>query len=73
MKINWNYPTLMWVGENSSKDISKALKQLEISNPLFVTDKDLINMEMTNKILLNLSKVLGERLRRTNLELAKPN
>mgnify|MGYP003313085425 FL=1 len=56
MKINWNYPTLMWVGENSSKDISKALKQLEISNPLFVTDKDLINMEMTNKILLNLKK-----------------
>ena len=46
----------MWVGENSSKDISKALKQLEISNPLFVTDKDLINMEMTNKILLNLKK-----------------
>ena len=56
MKINWNYPTLMWVGENSSKDISKALKQLEISNPLFVTDKDLINLEMTNKILLNLKK-----------------
>ena len=56
MKVNWNYPTLMWVGENSSKDISKALKQLEISNPLFVTDKDLINLEMTNKILLNLKK-----------------
>ena len=56
MKINWNYPTLMWVGENTSKDISKALKQLEISNPLFVTDKDLINLEMTNKILLNLKK-----------------
>ncbi len=56
MKINWNYPTLMWVGENTSKDISKACKQLKISNPLFVTDKDLINLEMTNKILLNLKK-----------------
>ena len=45
MKTNWNYPTLMWVGENRSGDISEACKQLEISNPLFVTDKDLINLE----------------------------
>ena len=29
--------------------------------------------ELGNKILINLSRVLGERLRRTNLELAKPN
>ena len=56
MKINWNYPTSMWVGENRVEDISKACKQLEISNPLFVTDKDLINLDMTNKILLNLKK-----------------
>ena len=56
MKTNWNYPTLMWVGENRSGDISEACKQLEISNPLFVTDKDLINLDMTNKIILNLKK-----------------
>ena len=29
--------------------------------------------ELGNKILLNLSRVLGERLRRTNQELAKTN
>ena len=29
--------------------------------------------ELGNKILINLSRVLGERLRRTNQELAKPN
>ena len=29
--------------------------------------------ELGNKILLNLSRVLGERLRRTNQELAKPS
>ena len=29
--------------------------------------------DLGNKILLNLSRVLGERLRRTNQELAKPN
>ena len=54
MKINWNYPTLMWVGENRSEDIIEACKQLEILNPLFVTDKDLINLDFTNKIILNL-------------------
>ena len=56
MKINWNYPTSMWVGENRVEEVSKACKQLRISNPLFVTDKDLIKLDMTNKILLNLKK-----------------
>ena len=56
MKINWNYPTSMWVGENRVEDVSKACKQLGISNPLFVTDKDLIKLDMTNKILINLKK-----------------
>ncbi len=56
MKINWNYPTSIWVGENRVEDVSKACKQLGISNPLFVTDKDLIKLDMTNKILLNLKK-----------------
>ena len=56
MKINWNYPTSMWVGENRVEDVSEACKQLGISNPLFVTDKDLINLDMTNKILINLKK-----------------
>ena len=59
MKINWNYPTSMWVGENRVEDASKACKQLGISNPLFVTDKDLINLDMTNKILINLKKELN--------------
>ncbi len=60
MKINWNYPTSMWVGENRVEDISKACKQLGISNPLFVTDKDLINLDMTNKILINLNKEFND-------------
>ena len=46
MKINWNYPTSMWVGENRVEDASKACKQLGISNPLFVTDKDLIKLDV---------------------------
>ena len=51
MKTNWNYPTTIWVGENRIKDLSQACKNLKISNPLFVTDKDLINSNMVQEIL----------------------
>ena len=56
MKINWNYPTSVWVGENRIKDLSQACKNLKISCPLFVTDKDLINLDMTKNIILELKK-----------------
>jgi len=56
MKINWNYPTSVWVGENRIKDLSEACKNLNISKPLFVTDKDLINLDMTKKIILEIKK-----------------
>ncbi len=56
MKINWNYPTSVWVGENRIKDLSQACKNLKISSPLFVTDKDLINLDMTKNIILDLKK-----------------
>ena len=51
MKTNWNYPTSVWVGEDRIKDLSEACKNLKISSPLFVTDKDLINLEMTKTII----------------------
>ena len=54
MKINWNYPTSIWVGENRVKDLSEACKNLSISKPLFVTDKDLINLEMVKNIISDL-------------------
>jgi len=56
MKINWNYPTSVWVGENRIKDLSQACKNLKISSPLFVTDKDLINLDMTKNVILELKK-----------------
>ena len=56
MKINWNYPTSVWVGENRIKDLPEACKNLRISSPLFVTDKDLINLDMTKNIILELKK-----------------
>ena len=56
MGINWNYPTNMWIGENRIEDLSLACKELDISNPLFVTDKDLINLDIIKKIILRLKK-----------------
>ena len=56
MKTNWNYPTNIWVGENRIQDLSQACKNLNIDKPLFVTDKDLINLDMIKLILRNLKK-----------------
>ena len=56
MTINWNYPTSVWVGENRIKDLSQACIDLGIANPLFVTDKDLINLDMVKNICLDLKK-----------------
>ena len=53
-KFNWNYPTTMWVGENSIKDISLACKKLSIEKPLLVTDNNLANSEIVKKALKNL-------------------
>ena len=56
MKTNWNYPTNIWVGENRIQDLSQACKNLNIDKPLFVTDKDLINLKMVKEIISNLKK-----------------
>lgn len=58
MKANWNYPTTIWVGENRCKDLNTACENLRIINPLFVTDKDLINLPMVKSIILHLKKKL---------------
>ena len=59
MKTNWNYPTSVWIGENRIKDLSEACKNLNISSPLFVTDKDLVNLDITKNIILELKKKIG--------------
>ena len=57
MKFNWNYPTNVWIGENRISDLSKACNILNITKPLFVTDKDLINLQFIKKIISeNLTK-----------------
>ena len=61
MKSNWNYPTTVWTGENRVEDIAEACLISKIKNPLFVTDKDLITLPMTNKIIDNLIKVFKDK------------
>ena len=56
MSVNWNYPTTMWIGEKRIEDLSLACKELGISKPLFVTDKDLINLDIIKNIILSLKK-----------------
>ena len=56
MNSNWNYPTTVWVGENRIKDLSLACKNLKISSPLLVTDKDLVNLDMVKNVILELNK-----------------
>tara|TARA_A100001015_G_scaffold290931_1_gene364528 strand:+ start:1631 stop:2788 length:1158 start_codon:yes stop_codon:yes gene_type:complete len=56
MKSNWNYPTTVWVGENRVSDLSEACKNLSIKRPLFVTDKDLINLSFVKNIIYLNSK-----------------
>ena len=51
MKSNWNYPTTVWVGENRINDLSDACKNLDIIKPLFVTDKDLVNLPFIKNII----------------------
>ena len=51
MKFNWNYPTTVWVGQDRIKDLLEACINLKISEPLFVTDKDLINLPFIKKII----------------------
>ncbi len=54
MKANWNYPTTIWMGENRIEDLPQACKDLKIKNPLFVTDKDLIILNIVQEILKKL-------------------
>lgn len=56
MKSNWNYPTTVWVGENRVSDLSEACKNLNIKKPMFVTDKDLVNLDFVKNIISSNSK-----------------
>ena len=60
MKSNWNYPTTVWTGEGRSADLPEACLLANIKNPLFVTDKDLVSLPMTIKIIDSLKKIFKD-------------
>lgn len=55
---NWNFPTTIWFGNGRIKEIVNACKQLNVQNPLFVTDEGLVNINIV-KNTTALLKVAG--------------
>ena len=55
---NWNYPTTIWVGKDRIKDLYLACSNLKIQNPLFVTDKDLINLPMVKEVISKIKNTI---------------
>ena len=43
---NWNFPTTIWFGNGRIKDLALACTQLNMKNPLFVTDEGLIKLDI---------------------------
>ena len=60
MKFNWNYPTTVWVGQERVRDLVEACINLNIKKPLFVTDKDLINLPFIIQIISEIKVKLKE-------------
>ena len=48
--MNWNYPTPIWFGLNRVNEIQKACDDLNIRNPLIVTDPGIVKTDIINKI-----------------------
>ena len=50
MSMNWNYPTSIWFGEKRISEIQQACENLNISNPLIVTDPGILKTDIVEKI-----------------------
>ena len=55
LKANWNFPTHIKIGSGRLKEIGQCCSDLNIFNPLIVTDKNL----GVNEITLNLTDELN--------------
>ena len=53
--INWNYPTPIWFGLNRVKEIQKACDDLQINNPLIVTDPGILKTNIIDKINVSIN------------------
>ena len=50
MSMNWNYPTTIWFGKKRINEIQKACENLNIKNPLIVTDPGILKTNIVEKI-----------------------
>ena len=54
--INWSYPTLIWFGLDRISEIQKACDNLNIKNPLIVTDPGILKLNIISKVNFHLNK-----------------
>ena len=54
--MNWNYPTPIWFGINRIKEIQIACDNLNIKNPLIVTDPGILKTSIIDKVINSLTK-----------------
>ncbi len=55
-KNNWNYPTLIWVGDNRVKDLNAACEALNIKKALLVTDNGLSKLDIIQNALEDIKR-----------------
>ena len=53
-KVNWNYPTPIWFGIGRINDLYNACIHLNFSNPLIVTDPDMLDNQGFKEIISQL-------------------
>ena len=49
--MNWNYPTPIWFGLDRVKEIQTACDNLNIKNPLIVTDPGILQTDIIDKVI----------------------
>ena len=54
--MNWNYPTPIWFGLDRVKEIQIACDNLNIKNPLIVTDPGILQTDIIDKVVNGLNK-----------------
>ena len=53
--MNWNYPTPIWFGLDRVKEIQIACENLNIKNPLIVTDPGILQTDIIDKVVSGLN------------------
>ena len=48
--MNWNYPTPIWFGLNRANETQNACNNLNIKNPLIVTDPGILKTNIISKV-----------------------